>query len=196
VIRDTPPPCHPGRDWSIAFCNITPHSNHACLSVLDCFRFCLMLQSLNLFSGRPLVPYASCRHPSSILDSMPSQLGRATTTTIVAKRILSRVWEGVTDTGDAMGRWGIGTNGCGEVVWGREGKLTGWGAKGSRYREKGGELVRWNCSFVCILGAGLLREILARKGGGTAKGGDGWVCELGLDGAGRRCGMVLMRLVR
>ena len=85
--------------------------------------------------------------------------------------------------------WGSGVGTGGEADRG--------GAKGSRYREeRGGQLVRWNCSFVCILGAGLLREILARKGGGTAKGGDGWVCELGLDGAGRRCGMVLMRLVR
>jgi len=55
---------------------------------------------------------------------------------MVAKHVLSRVWEGATDTGDAMGRWGIGTNGCGEVVWGREGKLTGGGLKGRDIEKK------------------------------------------------------------
>jgi len=114
------------RDWSIAFCNITHISNHACLSVRYYFRFLLMLQYLNLLLLAPTRPVRLMPHPSSILNSIPSQLSRATTT-IVAKHILSRVWEGATDTGDAMGRWGIGINGCGEVVWGLEGKETGKG---------------------------------------------------------------------
>ena len=87
------------------------------------------------------------------------------------------------------------------MAWGWEGKETGGRVEISRRK-------RWAVGamelFLCMDARGRalegdlrgLRFWPGRGVGLLGGGGDGWVCELGLDRAGGLCGMVVMWLVR